>query len=234
MQGHRTKPISTNRTISIIGGIVLGLVGLRSAQAANGIRLPGMDLSRRRVSGVLVGESVTINQPAHSVYRLWRDMENLPMVLSHLKDVQVSNSRQSHWIAKAPMGATVEWDAEIVSDERNRRIAWRSLEGQNVQTLGLIRLFERDGSRTTVRLSLKYEAPVGESGAVIRSFLGNNPSRQIREDLLRLKRSMETGESVGLWLPDLRDALRRNSWKTMPINAHRFGRKIVRYPNRAI
>ena len=44
----------------------------------------------------------------------------------------VLDERRSHWKAKAPLGAAVEWDAEITADVPNELIAWRSVEGAGV------------------------------------------------------------------------------------------------------
>src|SRR5690606_33581181 len=68
---------------------------------------------------------VTINRGVPDVYMFWRRLENLPLFMPHLRSVQVLDERWSHWVVDA-FGTTVEWRAEIVADERDRRIAWRS------------------------------------------------------------------------------------------------------------
>jgi uncharacterized membrane protein len=39
-------------------------------------------------------------------------------------------------VAKAPAGTTVEWDAEVYNEKENELIAWRSLEGADVDNAG--------------------------------------------------------------------------------------------------
>jgi len=65
--------------------------------------------------GVKVERAVTINRPAEDLYRYWRNFENLPSFMHHLESVKVNGNR-SHWVAKAPLGMSVEWDAEVYTD----------------------------------------------------------------------------------------------------------------------
>lgn len=67
---------------------------------------------------------------------------------------------RSHWVAKAPAGTTVEWDAEITEDRPNELIAWRSLEGADVDSAGTVR-FEQSprGRGTVVKLEMHYHPP---------------------------------------------------------------------------
>ena len=71
------------------------------------------------VTGIKVEKSISINRPVNEVYSFWRDFENLPKIMSHIKKVDVMDSRHSHWTMHAPARTTVEWDAEII-DERER------------------------------------------------------------------------------------------------------------------
>ena len=61
---------------------------------------------------VHVQRSITIHRSPEEIYRFWHDFQNLPRFMSHIESVQSVGDRRSHWRAKAPMGTTVEWDAE--------------------------------------------------------------------------------------------------------------------------
>src|SRR4051812_43986080 len=52
--------------------------------------------------------SVTIGRSPDMVYGYWRQLENLPRFMRHLDSVRVVDERRSHWIARAPLGASVE------------------------------------------------------------------------------------------------------------------------------
>jgi len=144
--------------------------------------------------GVKISESVTINRPAAEIYRFWRELSNLPRVMRHLETVRVDGDR-SHWVAHGPLGHRVEWDAEIINDRPNELIAWRSLEGSEVGTAGSVHFVPAPGGRgTEVHVTLKYDPPMGKLGSWAAWLLGEEPSLQVREDLLRLKQLLEAGE----------------------------------------
>jgi len=144
--------------------------------------------------GIRVEKSTTIMRTPEELYAFWRNFGNLPRIMEHLKSVQVIDSTHSHWIAKAPVGTTVEWDAEIINDVPNERIGWRSLENAQVDNAGSV-VFTRqaEGRGTIVEVTLKYDPPAGKLGAVIAKLLGEAPETQIVEDLRHLKQFMETG-----------------------------------------
>jgi len=143
--------------------------------------------------GVKVERTVTINRPAEDLYRYWRNFENLPSFMRHLESVTVNGNR-SHWVAKAPLGMSVEWDAEVHTDRRGEVISWRSLDGSEVDTAGSVHFTPAPGGRgTEVRVVLKYDPPAGTVGATLARWLGEAPEQQIAEDLDSFKRLMEAG-----------------------------------------
>ena len=147
--------------------------------------------------GVHVRKIITIGRPAEDLYRFWRDFENLPRFMRHLEAVQVMDERRSHWKAKAPLGRTVEWDAEVTEDRPNERLAWRSLEGADVPNHGSVTFEPAPGGRgTTVKVDLRYEPPGGAIGATVAKLFGEEPGQQVQEDLRAFKQLMETGEVV--------------------------------------
>lgn len=147
---------------------------------------------------IKVERSVMIDVPRPVAYAFWRDLTNLPKFLEHLVAVQVESPSRSHWVAKAPGGNTVEWDAELVNDVPDSIIAWKSVGAPDIANAGAVNFSDAPAGRgTIVRVTLDYEPPGGPLGAVIASFarmFGEEPDRQVREDLRKLKQLMETGE----------------------------------------
>jgi uncharacterized membrane protein len=149
--------------------------------------------------GVHVVESVLINKPASDLYDLWRNLENLPRIMSHLESVRVLDEQRSHWVADAPrlVGGRVEWDAEIIRDEPNTRIAWRSLPGSQIDQRGMVSFLPAPGERgVIVRVDVEYRPPAGQVGHWVATLLGEDPARQIHDDLRKLKQTLEIGEVV--------------------------------------
>jgi len=144
-----------------------------------------------------VTRSVTVNRPVEQVYAFWRNFENFPSFMRHLESVKQTDPTHSHWVARAPMGTTIEWDAEIFNERPNEIIAWRSLEGSENDCAGSVRFRQApDGRGTEVHVSLNYEPPGGELGDSIAWLFGDGPRAQIEEDLSRFKQVMEAGEAT--------------------------------------
>jgi uncharacterized membrane protein len=188
--------------LALVGGTLIarGSTGHCYMYDALGVNTAGADTGNPLVSvpaghGVKVEKSVTVNRPPEEVYRFWRDFQNLPRFMNHLESVSDLGSGRSHWVAKAPAGKTVEWDAEVYNEKENELIAWRSLEGADVDNAGSVR-FEPapEGRGTTVRVTLKYDPPAGKLGSLVAKLWGEEPSQQIEEDLRRFKQVMEAGE----------------------------------------
>jgi uncharacterized membrane protein len=145
--------------------------------------------------GLHLEEVFTVNRTPWELYAFWRNFEHLPRFMSHLGSVKVLDDRRSHWVARGPAGRTVEWDAEIINDEPNALIAWRSLENADVDNAGSVRFVPGpEGRGTQVKVVIDYIPPAGRIGSAIAYLFGEEPSIQVREDVRRFKRLMETGE----------------------------------------
>ena len=141
---------------------------------------------------IKVRQSITIQRPSQDLYRYWRQLENLPKVMSHIRSVVAINEHQSHWIVDTlPHAPEIEWDAEIINEVDNERIGWRTLKGAVVGHAGSV-VFEAIAEATTkVTVTLQYDPPGGPLGAALASLLGQDPAKTIGEDLARFKEVME-------------------------------------------
>ncbi|HEV7891091.1 MAG TPA: SRPBCC family protein [Pyrinomonadaceae bacterium] len=192
-----------------LGGIALALVGAALVQRGYSGHCnlyeaigygTGDDASLRNSEnvsvpaerGTKVEKSVTINRPASELYSFWRNFENLPQFMNHLESVRSIGGERTHWVAKAPAGTTVEWDAEVYNEKPNELIAWRTLEGSQVSSAGSVRFEKAPNGGTEVRVSLKYDPPGGKLGSLVARLFGENPEQQIEEDLGRFKQLMES------------------------------------------
>jgi uncharacterized membrane protein len=156
---------------------------------------------------VRVEQAVTINRSIEDVFRYWHDFQNFPTFMRHLESVEVLGNGRTRWRAKAPAGTTVEWEAETVIDRENEWIAWRSIEGSQIENSGSVRFQRAPGARgTEVRVQLEYHPPAGLVGRAVAWMFGEEPSQQVKDDLRRFKQLMETGEipisdGPSMWRP---------------------------------
>jgi uncharacterized membrane protein len=144
---------------------------------------------------IRVSEGVTVNRPPEEIYKFWRNLENLPTVMTHLESVELRPNNRSLWRVSGPGDRTFEWEAEIVEDRPSALIAWRSLPDADVQSAGSVRFSRAPGNRgTEVRVELRYDPPAGAIGRAIAAVFGKEPSQQVSGDLRRFKQAIETGE----------------------------------------
>jgi len=187
------------RGLAALGGSLInrGATGHCNLYQALGVntaepnRRGGVDGS----NAVTVEHSVIIGRPREELYRFWRDFSNLARFMPHLESVQPTGGNRSHWVARGPLGHRAEWDAEVTEERPNERIAWRSLPGSEIATEGSVEFRTLPAGRgTLVKTVTRYSPPGGKVGAALAWFFDQSPGIQIREDLRRFKRLMETGE----------------------------------------
>jgi len=147
---------------------------------------------------VKIEQAITIERSPQDLYRFWRRLENLPKVMSHVRSVQVINDRLSHWIVDTLPGApSVEWDAEIINEVEPERIGWKTLHGAAVDHAGSVEFQPvGDGGSTRLTVTLQYDPPAGQIGAALANLFGQDPSKKIKEDLMRFKQAMEEESGV--------------------------------------
>ncbi|HEY7119052.1 MAG TPA: SRPBCC family protein [Tepidisphaeraceae bacterium] len=164
-----------------------GALGISTAERGDGAA-PEEYFER----GIHVTESFTIQKSPEELYQFWHNFENLPRFMRHLKSVRTIDAKRSHWVVDAPMGACAEWDAEIINDEPNRLIAWRSLAGADVDNAGSVNFRPAPGERGThVSVAIEYIPPAGKAGSMIAKLFGRDADQMIRADLRRFKDLME-------------------------------------------
>jgi uncharacterized membrane protein len=142
--------------------------------------------------GVKVQHAIDVNRSAEELYRFWRNVENLPTFMKNLESVRVLNDGRSHWVVKAPGGKIVEWDAEIHNEIENELIAWRSLEGADINNAGSVHFRRIAEALTEVKVVLSFEPPFARFGLEIAKLIGEDSAQQLRDDLGRFKQMMES------------------------------------------
>ncbi len=141
-----------------------------------------------------IEQSIDVNVPLSTAYNQWTQFEEFPRFMTHVERVRQIDARHLHWEAKMA-GKRVEWDAEIVEQIPDKRIAWRSTSGAH--HAGVVTFHRLADDRCRVMLQLEWD-PEGADEKV-GSFLGL-PQSQISEDLQRFAGFLEQrGRETGAW-----------------------------------
>lgn len=139
--------------------------------------------------------AVTIGKNQNQIFTFFRNFENLPFFMNDLKQVRVLSPKKSHWVVELRNGLQAEWDAEIIAERPGEMIAWKSVEGSDVETTGSIWFSPATAGRgTVVSLLLEYKIPGGKLTEFIGKFVGEDPDSLAFVNLRRLKAYLEVGE----------------------------------------
>ena len=206
MQAHWAP--ATRVAVSAIGGSLI-VTGVRAGMLRGALpRLAGLALIVRaatniefkRLVGFKVGphavdiqKTIKISASIERVYSLWTNYENFPLFMSRIHEVRDLGNGLSHWVVKGPLGATLEWDAQITEMIPNRLLAWKSEPDSLIQHAGIVR-FDPEKDHTRVHIRLSYNPTAGANGHLIATLLGSNPKQEMDADLVRMKTFIETGK----------------------------------------
>ena len=153
-------------------GLALGLASAGGYLLYRGLtrrdpiyRALGLNMETQGDQGrIEVERAIVIECPVSEVYGYWRKLEQLPRFMRHLASVREIDSQHSHWVASAPAGMTVEWDAEIVQDLPNERLSWHSLPDSEIMNSGVVHFRDLGDGATEVQVFIAYAPPAGRSG----------------------------------------------------------------------
>ncbi len=137
-----------------------------------------------------VESSVVVEAPVNRVYDYWRNLENLSNFMTNIEEVRAIGPDRTHWRVKGPLGAKVEYDAQITQDEENRAIGWNTVEG-DVQTTGQVFFQELGPETSRVDVTMNYSDPPGGKLGEVGSRFVANPQAMMDQDLQYFKEIME-------------------------------------------
>ena len=198
------------RLLSSVGGSLLTLYGLtRRGVAKPVLSTAGLILTTRGMTnldtrtllglsgaenGIRANKAINIFAPVDEVYHFWRNFENFPLFMNHVKEITVQGDI-SNWKVAGPAGSTVEFQSRVTQDIPNDTIAWETLPDSQVRSSGFVRFDEnRDGS-TRVTVQMTYVPPAGVAGHAVAQLFGVDPRQAMHDDLVRLKTLLEEGKT---------------------------------------
>ena len=145
-----------------------------------------------------IEKTIDVSVPVSAAYDQWTQFEEFPRFMEGVVSVRQIDDTHVRWVAEVG-GERKEWDAEIVEQQPDRVVAWRSTGG--LQNHGRVE-FLPTSSGTRISVSMEYE-PTGlkeSAGAVLGLDTG-----QVEDDLERFKELVEGREvPTGAWRGEIR------------------------------
>jgi uncharacterized membrane protein len=146
----------------------------------------------------LVEEGIEVQAPVKTVYNQWTQFEDFPRFMEGVEEVRQLDDQRLQWRADVG-GAEREWQARIVEQDPDKRIAWTSEEG--AFTSGVVTFHRLDDDRSRIMLQMEFRPEdiveaVGDKLGFVR--------RRVKGDLERFKEFIEErGTETGGWRGDI-------------------------------
>lgn len=140
-----------------------------------------------------VRTSVVVQADPKTLYEMWRDVEAAPKWHERIAEVRATGHQTYHWVMRDEPGEKMlEWDFEILADEPERRIAWRSLSGEP-ESAGEVIFEPAPGGRGTM-VTVLEQFRMGRMARAWEAITNRNPKQSVIENLRHFKAMAETGE----------------------------------------
>lgn len=168
-----------------------------------------------------IEKSIVVRAPLKQVYDQWTQFEEFPQFMEGVLEVRQLDARTLHWRARIA-GVEQEWEAEIVDQVPDTRIAWKSTSGSG--NAGAVNFEALPDGGTEVRLHMRYDPEgviesVGDSLGVM--------SHQVARDLERFRTFIEERDgATGGWRGEIHGARvddRSAPVEMLPGPSHREG-----------
>jgi uncharacterized membrane protein len=147
-----------------------------------------------------IEKSIEVDVPVTTAYNQWTQFESFPSFMEGVVEVQQLDDKHLKWVAELG-GERKEWTAEIVQQEPDKVISWRSTSG--TLNNGSVSFQPLGDNRTKVMVIMTYELEtlkekVGDAFGVL--------SARVEGDLRRFKEFIETQQvPTGAWRGEIRE-----------------------------
>jgi len=149
-----------------------------------------------------IQDSIEVHVPVPQAYNQWTQFEEFPKFMEGIQSVQQLDDTHVHWVADI-RGETREWTTEITEQEPDKKVAWKTIDGE-VKNDGVVSFEQIAGGQTRVNVEMDVE---GDSTAenVAGDLLGIVKG-QVHGDLERFKQLIENrGEATGAYRGKVQD-----------------------------
>jgi uncharacterized membrane protein len=212
-RAQRARSHKLRNTTLFVAGVGMVLVAVPAAREAVVSRIRGRkqwapsglsDLAAPKPTSI--DEEIEVGVPISTAYNQWTQFEEFPKFMEGVDEVRQLDDTLLHWAATIG-GKHAEWNARIVEQEPDRRIAWESTDGK--QTRGTVTFEEVAPGRSRIRLHMSYTTEgVAEK---VGSTIGLD-NRRIRGDLQRFRDLIEGRQvETGAWRGEIKGGTKARS-----------------------
>jgi uncharacterized membrane protein len=141
-----------------------------------------------------IRESIEVDVPVRTAYNQWTQFEEFPQFMEGVESVKQIDDTHLQWVAEVG-GKRREWQAEIVDQVPDQKVAWRAVDGNGPNGIVEFEPLGEDKTLVTVEMAYEPEGFTEQLGAKV-----GIDSRQVKGDLERFKQLIEVrGVETGAW-----------------------------------
>jgi uncharacterized membrane protein len=148
-----------------------------------------------------IEKSIIVDVPVRTAYNQWTQFEDFPQFMEGVEEVRQRGDKNTHWRANIA-GKSEDWNAEIVEQTPDQRVAWRSTTGAHNAGAVSFQPLGANQTRLTLRLEYEPEGVVENVGNALGLV-----ERRVTGDLARFKEFIEArGAPTGAWRGEIHGA----------------------------
>lgn len=132
-----------------------------------------------------VTESIDVDVPVTTAYNQWTQFESFPHFMGGVEHITQLDDTHTHWKTKIG-GVEREFDAEIIEQHPDERVAWKSTDGTTHAGVVTFHRLSDNQTRVTVQVEWQPEGLAEKAGSVI-----GVDDRQVKSDLEKFKHYIE-------------------------------------------
>jgi len=141
-----------------------------------------------------IEQSIEVSAPLSTVYNQWTQFEEFPKFMEGIERIEQTDETHMHWVANFG-GKTHEWDATIVEQDPDQRVAWKSNDGKFNAGVATFHHIDENKTRIMVQMDWEPEGALEKIGGAL-----NFDDRRVKGDLERFKEMIEsTGRESGAY-----------------------------------
>ena len=150
-----------------------------------------------------ITKSVEVDVPVTTAYNQWTQFEDFPRFMEGIESVRQLDDKLLEWKAEIA-GVERSWTAEVVDQQPDRRVSWRSTSGAQNNGVVTFEPLAGNRARVTVELDVEPEGLVENVGDALGIL-----DRRVQGDLERFKEFIESrGQETGAWRGEVQQGTR--------------------------
>jgi uncharacterized membrane protein len=150
-------------------------------------------VARRNNMKSQITKSIIVSGETPALYDTLRDFQNYPRFMEQVTAVTPEGPDTNHWVMEGPLNTRLEWTTKTTRLEPNKRIAWKTIEG-DLKTSGQITFTELPQGQAEVTVTFQTIPPNDLIEKVATSLFVDNEA-QLEKDLRNFKAYIENSSA---------------------------------------